>query len=111
MVKSEKIKNLDWTKIQKLVVNELMATGENIKIEISNTIGEIKKSNGKKVSFGGFDEFWACKVNSKSCYLHIQIDYSKFIESKSEKVSIYINFWGMNGKKITIDVDIDDLIF
>jgi hypothetical protein len=108
MVKKEKLKNLDWKKIKDLVTNELITKKE--KIKINQTMGEIKKSNGKKLSFGGFDEFWSCNVDSKSCYLHIQVDYTKFIETQSNNIYIYINFWGMNGKKITLEVNIDKII-
>jgi hypothetical protein len=110
MGKDDKLKNLDWTKIQNLVINKLKSTCENIKVEINQALNGIEKSDGKKVSFGGFDEFWTCSVDSKSCYLHVQIDHVKFTETKSNNIIININFWGMDGKKISIENDIDELI-
>lgn len=110
MDKYEKLKNLDWGKIQKIVVENLQNTWDNIQIEIKQALSKVEKSNGKTISFGGLDEFWSCSVNSKPYFLHIQIDCANFLETKSNEIVINVNFWGMNGKKIIIKIDINKVL-
>jgi hypothetical protein len=110
MEKHEKLQNLDWLKIRKLVIKKLPSAFENVNIKINQTLGSIERSNGQKVSFGGFDEFWSCNVESQSYYLHVQIDCSKFIDTRTNNVIINVNFWGMNGKKLSLEVNINEII-
>jgi hypothetical protein len=110
MGKNDKLKNLDWIKIRKIVIEHLQHTWDNIHVEIKHALNKIEKSDGKTISFGGFDEFWSCNVDSKLCYLHVQIDCTKFLETRSNKITINVNFWGMNGKKILIDIDINKIL-
>jgi hypothetical protein len=110
MRKDDKLKNLDWTKIQKLVVENLKNTWDNIQIEVNQALNKRETSDGSTVSFGGLDEFWSCNADSKTYYLHIQIDCSKFLETKSNTIIVNVNFWGMNGKKLLIEIDINKVL-
>lgn len=110
MNKYDKLKDLDWKKIQNIVVENLKNTWDNIKIEVQQALNKVEKSDGKIISFGGLDEFWSCFMDSKPYYLHVQIDCTNYLETNSNKIIININFWGMNGKKIIMEIDINKVL-
>ena len=110
MDKHEKLRNLDWNKIQQLVIKNLQNTWKDIRIEIKQALNKIEQSDGRIISFGGLDEFWSCCVDSNPYYLHVQIDCSNFLETKSNEIEINVNFWGMNGKKNIIKIDINSIL-